>query len=129
MVLLKILSGKKAGTEVVTRRFPFRIGRAADADLSLSEPGVWDDHAVLALDKSGQFQLQARGEAFVIVNGERLQSSLLRSGDSIELGAAKIGFSLSPTRHHSLVWRESLTWAALVILCGLQVALIYWLAR
>ncbi len=129
MVLLRILSGKKADTEVVTRHFPFRIGRAANADLSLQEAGVWEQHGVLSLEESGQFQLLACGEAFFIVNGERLQSSLLRNGDAIEMGAAKIAFSLSPTRHHSLVWRESLTWAALVILCGAQVALIYWLAR
>ena len=47
MVQLKILSGKKAGTAWVARRFPVRIGRSAGADLQLEESGVWDEHLQL----------------------------------------------------------------------------------
>lgn len=129
MVLLKILSGKMAGAEIAVRHFPFRIGRETDSDLSLPEPGVWDAHAVLTLERSGQFQLQARSDAFFNINGERFQSAFLRNGDLVEIGAAKIAFHLGATRHHSLVCRESLTWAALALLCAGQIALIYWLAR
>ncbi len=35
MIQLSILSGKKAGTQTVARRFPFRIGRAAENELQL----------------------------------------------------------------------------------------------
>ena len=42
MVQLDILSGRKAGTSIVARRFPFHIGRASDSSLSLDDGGVWD---------------------------------------------------------------------------------------
>ena len=49
MVQFKIVSGKMAGTEQVARRFPFRIGRSAEADLRLEDDGVWDDHLELSV--------------------------------------------------------------------------------
>jgi hypothetical protein len=68
-------------------------------------------------------------EAFVAVNGQRLEQPLvLRNGDVIELGAVKLRFGLSPTRQRSLRFREAVTWIALAALCLGQVALIYWLA-
>ena len=44
MIQFSILSGKKAGTSWVARRFPVRIGRAAVSDLQIEEEGVWDQH-------------------------------------------------------------------------------------
>jgi pSer/pThr/pTyr-binding forkhead associated (FHA) protein len=129
MVQLQVLSGKKAGAEMVARRFPLSVGRAADCDLSLGEPGVWEKHFVITLDSTDGFILTSDPNATVIVDGNVTQRIALRSGNVIEIGLAKILFGLSPTRQKSLVLRECLTWVALAGLCLAQVALIYKLAR
>ena len=98
MVQLKILSGRKAGTEVVARHFPFQVGRATDCDLALDEPGIWEKHFQINLDSSDAFVMVAAPNTFVIIDGNRVQQGALRSGETIEIGSAKILFGLSPTR-------------------------------
>ena len=129
MVQLKILSGKKAGTEIVARHFPFQIGRAANCDLSLDEPGVWDNHFQIHLDSADGFALVSDANTSVVIEGKTIQQTALRGGDIIEIGLAKILFGLSPTRQKSLVLREWLTWIALAGLSLGQIALIYRLLR
>ncbi len=53
MIQLNVLSGKKAGSQAVVRRFPFRVGRAPDNHLQLDDDGVWDQHLALELRKDG----------------------------------------------------------------------------
>lgn len=125
MVQLKILSGKKAGAEMVSRHFPFWVGRAANCELALDEPGVWDKHFQISLDSAEGFVLVSDANTSVVIEGKTVQQTVLRSGDIIEIGLAKILFALSPTRQNSLVLREWLTWIALAGLCLGQVALIY----
>jgi pSer/pThr/pTyr-binding forkhead associated (FHA) protein len=127
VIQLKILNGKQAGTEWVTRRFPVRIGRAPDAALSLEEDGIWDQHLEISLRPTEGFVLSAEPGALACLNSQPVQQAALRNGDLIELGAVKMQFGLSPTRHRSLRARELLTWIALALLCLGQVALIYWL--
>lgn len=129
MVQLKILSGKKAGTETVARHFPFSVGRAASCDLAIEEPGIWDNHFQIDLDSSDNFVLAANPNTSVIVDGKNLQQTPLRNGETIEVGATKILFGLSPTGQKSLALREWLTWLALGVLCLTQIALIYQLLR
>jgi pSer/pThr/pTyr-binding forkhead associated (FHA) protein len=124
---LKILNGQKAGAEWTARRFPVRIGRAPEAHLRLEEPGVWDTHAQIDLKPAEGFLLSVASGALASVNGAPVERAALRSGDVIELGALKLQFGLSPTRHRDLRLREALTWLALALLCLGQVALIYWL--
>jgi hypothetical protein len=129
VVQLNILTGKKAGTEWVARRFPFTVGRSSQDALSLDDEGVWDLHLKFDLLRHKGAVLEMASEAFVAVNGQRLEQPLvLRNGDVIELGAVKLRFGLSPTRQRSLRFREAVTWIALAALCLGQVALIYWLA-
>ncbi|MEO5803146.1 MAG: FHA domain-containing protein [Verrucomicrobiota bacterium] len=129
MVQLKILSGKMAGAEVVARHFPFYVGRAADCELSLDDPGVWDKHFQINLDSSDSFVLVAEANTAVIINGKSVQQTALRNGEIIEIGLAKILFGLSPTRQKSLTLREGLTWLALGGLCLSQLVLIDQLLR
>jgi predicted component of type VI protein secretion system len=129
MVQLKILSGKKAGTEMVARHFPFHVGRAANCDLSLDEPGVWDKHFQINLDSTEGFVLASDANTSVVIDGKTIRRASLRSGDIIEIGLAKILFALSATRQKSLVPREWLTWIALAALCIGQIVLIYQLIR
>ena len=127
MLQLTILNGQQAGDELVARRFPVRIGRSAEAELRLEEDGVWDCHLEITLQPPEGLVLSVQPGALGLVNSQPVEHAVLRNGDVIEVGAAKLLFSLSPTRHRSLRFREVMTWIALALLCLGQVALIYWL--
>jgi len=128
MVQLQILSGKKAGTQFTASRLPLQVGRAAQADLSLEEPGVWPRHFQI-IRQGRELICQAEASALLSVNGVPVDQAALRNGDVISIGALKIQFALSPVRQSSLRWRESLTWAALALLCLGQIFLIYRLVQ
>jgi protein involved in polysaccharide export with SLBB domain len=123
----KILSGKKAGTSCVARRFPVRIGRAATADLQLEEEGIWDEHLRLEMIPAEGIEMIVQPNALARVKGEPVQQTVLRGGDIIQIGSLKMQFFLSETRQAGLGLRESLTWAAVAAISFGQVALIYWL--
>jgi hypothetical protein len=127
MVQLKVLSGRKAGTIWVARRFPVRIGRSAAADLQLEEDGVWDEHLQLDFKPAEGIVLSAQPNAPASVNGELVHQTVLRNGDTIEIGSLRMQFWLSETRQAGLRFREGLTWAGIAGVCLGQVWLIYWL--
>lgn len=126
MIQLRILSGRQAGQSLVVRRFPCALGREAGASLRLDDPGVWEQHASLEFQPPDGISLRARPDAFLLVNGERVQEARLRAGDVLELGAAKISFSLSPVKQRGLRFRETLVWTGLGLLVLAQLALIRW---
>jgi pSer/pThr/pTyr-binding forkhead associated (FHA) protein len=127
MVQFRILSGKKAGVQWVARRFPVRVGRALGADLQLEEDGVWDEHFQLAFRSGEGFVMTATGEALTSVNGEPCHESLLRNGDIIEAGGAKLQFWLAEARSRGLRAREVMTWAGIAAVFLVQIGLLYWL--
>ena len=127
MVQLKLLSGQKAGTTWVARRFPVHIGRSAAADLQLEEDGVWDQHLQLDFNPAKGIVLSALPNALVAVNGQPVLQAVLRNGDAIDIGSLRMRFWLSETRQVGLSFREGLTWAGIASICLGQVGLIYWL--
>jgi len=127
VVQLTILSGHQAGAHWVARRFPVQIGRAPNSDLCLQDDGVWENHLQIQMRSREGFLLAAQPQAFVAVNGQTIQEAMLRNGDLIELGALRIRFGLAPSRQRGLRLREGLVWLTLAVLCGGQIALIYWL--
>jgi pSer/pThr/pTyr-binding forkhead associated (FHA) protein len=129
MVQLTVLSGKMAGTEMAARHFPFTIGRSPESNLCLEEDGVWADHLRLAFDPQSGIVLTALENALVTVNGEPVREAVMRNGDLIEIGGAKLRFWLSAPRQYDLRLREALTWACFVLVAAGQVALIYWLLQ
>lgn len=129
MVRLEVLSGKKAGTAWVARRFPIRLGRSGESDFRAEEPGVWEDHAEIAADPTEGWIMQARADAPVRINGQPAQRAVLRNGDAIELGSLKLRFRLEGVRQKGLALRESLVWAILVGITLCQIALLWWLKR
>lgn len=130
MFQLNILSGKKAGTSIVARHFPFQVGRAASSDLSLQDPGIFDQHFSIDLRLSDGFVLQLHPNAFLATGGQQSGEPIfLRNGDVVEAGPVKIQFALSATKQQSLIPREMSTWMALALLCVCQIALICWLLR
>ena len=129
VIQLSILNGKMAGRECVARRFPFRIGRAADAHLALPADGVWDRHLEIHFERDDGFHLRTHPGALVSVNGQSVEQARLRNGDLLELGSIKLRFWLAPAAQLSLRTREVLTWAAWGALLLLQLGLIYWLTE
>jgi pSer/pThr/pTyr-binding forkhead associated (FHA) protein len=129
MIQLDILSGKKAGAQTVARHFPFRIGRASQNDLQLEDDGVWDQHLVLEFQKQEGFNLTTSPDAIATVNGEPVQNKILRSGDTITIGSARLQFWLAAPQQRRLRSGENFVWALLVFVTLGQFILIYWLLR
>jgi len=127
VVQLKILSGKMAGTESVARHFPFRIGRAASADLRLEDAGVWDEHLALWMGAELSVEAVVQPGALAGINGQNVRRAPLRNGDLIEMGAVQLRFTLTPTRQKPLWLFEAAVWIGLVCVCLAQLGLIYWL--
>ncbi len=125
MIQLKILSGKRTGDVFAASRFPIRIGRAANADLRVEEPGVWDQHLQLDLNPVEGVVLTTSADAWVHINGESSQQALLRNGDLIEIGSLQLQFWLAETRQSSLYLREAFTWSLVALVCAAQVGLLY----
>ena len=125
MIQLKILSGKKAGAEMVARHFPFFVGRSSSCELCLDEAGVWDRHFQIELASTRDFVLAVEPRTSVTIDGKSVQKTALRNGDIIEFGSARILFGFSPTEQKSLALREWLTWIGLAVLCAGQILLIY----
>jgi predicted component of type VI protein secretion system len=128
MIQLNVLSGKKAGSQTVVRRFPFCVGRAADNDLQLDDDGVWNQHLALEF-QSGGFNLAVAPSALVAVNGEPFQNQTLRNGDIITIGSAKLQFWLAAARQRGLRFREFFVWTLIAAVTAAQIALIYRLIR
>lgn len=121
MVLLSVLSGPAAGTQIVARRFPFRVGRGSASHLRLDLAGVWDNHFVLEPALRQGILLRAEPGATTLVNRRQIEAqAVLRPGDVIEAGGARFRFGLSPPAQRGLGLREGLTWAGLVLLVVFQ---------
>jgi len=124
MIQFNVLSGKKAGSQMVVRRFPFRVGRAPENHLQLDDDGIWDQHLAVEL-QSGGFHLAVAPNALVAVNGGPFQNQILRNGDTITLGSAKIQFWLAVARQRGLRFREFFVWALAAAVTAAQIVLIY----
>jgi len=129
MVQFDILSGKKAGTRAVACRFPFRIGRAPGNELQFDDDGVWDRHLTVEFNPVSGFSLATASEAIATVNGNRIQTAVLRNGDTITAGSVRIQFWLAAARQGGLRRREYFVWTLLALVTLGQFALLYWLNR
>ena len=129
MVQLHVLSGKMAGTQAVARRFPFRIGRAAAADLRLEDAGVWDQHFRLEFQPAAGLVLTTEKEAIVTVNDQPVTQATLRNGDLLGAGSVRLQFWLAETRQRGLWLREAVAWSCIALVTVVQIALLCLLLR
>lgn len=129
MIYLQLLSGKKAGSRAVASHFPFHIGRAPQNDLPLEDDGVWDQHLTLEFRKKEGFHLTTTSHAIAAVNGKPVEATILRNGDVITIGSAKIQFWLAPAPQYGLRLRENFVWALLLFVTAVQVFLLCYFMR
>ena len=129
MIQFDVLAGKMAGTRVVARRFPVRVGRAPGNDLRLEDDGVWDRHFTLEFDGKNGFALTTAANALATIKGIPVQNALLRNGDIIDIGSARLQFWLAATRQNSLRLSESAVWTLVAAVILSQFILIYSLLR
>jgi pSer/pThr/pTyr-binding forkhead associated (FHA) protein len=129
MIQFNVLSGKKAGAQLAARRFPFRIGRAPGNELQLDDEGIWDRHLTVEFDRRKGFTLATAPDALAAVNGDPVQTAILRSGDIITLGSARLQFWIAAVRQRSLRLREAFVWGLLAAVTAGQFVLIYQLLR
>jgi hypothetical protein len=129
VIELRILSGKQAGANVVARRFPFLVGRAAESGLRLEDEGVFDRHFRIQFQPREGFLLLGEPNAVTAVNNQTTAQTRLRSGDIIHAGSVTLSFGLRPPEQRSLRIREVVVWTMLAFLCLAQVAVIYWLLQ
>lgn len=125
MVQFNILAGKKAGAQPAARRFPFRIGRAPDNELQLDDDGIWDHHLILEFDRQQGFRLAIAPDALAAINDKPVGTAILRSGDIITIGSARLQFWIAAARQRSLRLREAFVWVLLATVTAGQFALIY----
>ena len=125
MIELHVLTGEKAGTQSVVRRFPFRIGRAVTNDLQLAGDGTWDHHLTVEFRRRTGFELVTAQQALVMVNSNPVERARLKNGDIITVGHAKLQFWLAAPRQRGLRLREQFVWALLAAVVLGQFALIY----
>lgn len=127
MIRLRILSGQKNGADLLVKDFPCTIGRARTDNLRLEDAGVWDKHLTVSYDPEQGFLLQHNPKAMAMLNQETFEKALLRAGDVIDFGAARLQFWLSEMEPRDLRNRERLTWALIALIALAQIALMIWL--
>ena len=97
--------------------------------MQLEDDGVWDQHFTLAFQKKEGFNLTTAANALATVNGQSVQNVILRNGDIITIGSAKLQFWLAAARQRGLRLREFFLWALIIAVTSAQLALVYWLIR
>jgi len=104
---------------------PFVIGRDPAAQLQLTAPGVWDNHArVVRDDNSGKLVIEAVGEALLLVNGERVERAFLLPGSQIQIGGTALGVSLAPVGQKNLRVAEALVWILVLLVLLFEAGLV-----
>lgn len=126
MIQLNVLTGAAAGLQFQTTTFPISVGRGAECSLSLTDPGVFEKHFEIQFSPDG-FSLQPAQHAVISVNGAAVvEPALLRNGDVIGAGYAKLQFALGPMRQKSLRLREAFAW---LLVLGVAAAQVYLVSR
>lgn len=124
MFCLTVVKGKQQGHTVELTKYPFVIGKNKEAHLPLSDAGVWDDHLAIELKLGESPTLRRVGEGSISLNSESIESSTLRNGDIITIGAAQLRFSSAPAKRKSLIFQSSASWIAMVFVVILEILLV-----
>jgi hypothetical protein len=126
MLLLRVTQPELDTPECIVQKLPFIIGKSRSADFQVEAPGVWDKHLSIELDSSNaKFTVSALNDALLLLNGEPCKTSLLRSGDVLQLGACELRISLSPGVQYTLRLQEFAVWFLFILITAIQLAFIF----
>jgi hypothetical protein len=125
VIQLQVLSGSSLGKRVAAERFPFSVGRNSVNSLVLTDPGIFDQHFAISFSNDG-FLLGPAADAVITLNGAPSNGGVLRNGDVIGAGLARVQFWLGALPQRGLKFREVATWT-LVFAVG--ICQIYLLVR
>ena len=81
MFCLTVVQGKQQGHSVNIERYPFVIGKNQEAQLRLSDPGIWDDHLAIELTVGESPTIKRIGDGSISVNSDPIENAILRNGD------------------------------------------------
>ena len=110
MIELTVLSDPIPGRRFQLEAALIRLGRQKGLEVVLDERGVWGVHAEISLDSTGSYVVRPSSQALVTVNTQPQQEHLLRNGDVIGLGAARLRFGICPAAQRSLAVSETAIW-------------------
>jgi pSer/pThr/pTyr-binding forkhead associated (FHA) protein len=93
---LEIRNGALEGRRFALEGDETLIGRGPSADVTLADEGVSREHAVLSFDEetSGWTLEDLQSTNGTRVNGKRVRSSALQSGDELQIGNTRLAFLL-----------------------------------
>jgi diguanylate cyclase (GGDEF)-like protein len=88
---LVVVSGPTSVGKMFSLESPLTLGRASDCDVSLDEDGISRLHARFGRRDDGTVYLQdLESKNGTYVNGERVETHVLRDGDKIQVGPISI---------------------------------------
>lgn len=120
MIVFQFVAGSLKGRELRVDRLPVSIGRDSDVDIRVGDDGVFGRHLRIFLDSDARLQLDSQPPAFALIDGAKVQSTCVRVGDCIGVGAAFFRIALDSPKQASLVVRESLLWLGILTLILIQ---------
>lgn len=128
MFCVTVVEGSEKGKRFDIAAFPFVIGNNTNAELTLTDPGVWPDHIALELPSGNKGpQVSRLGEGTLSVNSEPTDSAPLRNGDLLSVGAALLRFGVAPPKRKSLLLHNTASWMAIATIVILELILILFL--
>ena len=89
-----VRSGFYEGLEVCVDQDWLVIGRGRSADVVLAEPTISRSHAAIGHDTEGFFVQDLGSTNGTMVNGAKVQRTLLKDRDVIQMGKLVVGVSL-----------------------------------
>lgn len=92
MAFLRVMTGKLAGREFKIQKDKTVIGRAADADISISHPSISSHHCCLSRGPSEYTVRDLSSTNGTRVNNEPITESALRHDDVLALGSVDLAF-------------------------------------
>jgi len=89
---LTVLAGPEEGRDYAFERIEITIGRTMENDVVLPDPGISRQHLSIR-DKGGAYILKDLGSSNgTLLNGHKVLEEVLKSGDVITIGGAKVRF-------------------------------------
>ena len=85
MWAIRILNGQSAGHIYQLKPGKNRIGRSADCDIQINEPGISKEHATIDVLSDKVFITDLKSSNGTFLNGVKLQNGLIKPGDKFSM--------------------------------------------